>query len=139
VQPASRVDRERLQKLLEEEAPPWPARVRYLKCPTCRQPMHRQSYGARAGIIVDRCHQHGVWLDGGELRHILKWTKHGGEALERARRSAEHRSAAERALNARLNAESVLRSSIWEGTDPWTAANVVEMMADFLTSMLGRR
>lgn len=55
----------------------------YIKCPVCSQIMNRVNFGARSGVIVDRCPDHGVWLDGGELRHLLEWVKAGGEILSR--------------------------------------------------------
>ncbi len=56
--------------------------ISYIKCPVCAQLMNRANYGARSGIIVDRCKEHGVWLDGGELRHLCEWMKAGGKLLE---------------------------------------------------------
>lgn len=60
--------------------------VVYLKCPVCRTLMHRQNFGKRSGVVVDRCQPHGVWLDSGEFRRIAEWMKAGGQILaERAR------------------------------------------------------
>jgi Zn-finger nucleic acid-binding protein len=55
--------------------------------------MHRKSYGARAGVVVDRCRLHGVWLDGGELNQLLKWAGAGGRKLDRE--ASERRAAAQ--------------------------------------------
>jgi Zn-finger nucleic acid-binding protein len=55
--------------------------VRYDKCPICGTIMNRINFGARSGVIVDRCKGHGVWLDGGELRQLLEWRKAGGQLL----------------------------------------------------------
>ncbi|MBD3243468.1 MAG: hypothetical protein GF331_22955 [Chitinivibrionales bacterium] len=55
--------------------------VGYVKCPVCRKFMNRVNFGHRSGVIVDRCRDHGVWLDGGELRHLMEWTKAGGQLL----------------------------------------------------------
>jgi hypothetical protein len=30
-------------------------------------------------VIVDTCREHGIWLDGGELRQLLEWTRAGGQ------------------------------------------------------------
>ena len=85
-----------LQEFLREregqELPP----VNYIKCPECRAHMNRENYGARSGVIVDRCREHGVWLDGGELTVILDWVKAGGKIHEENRqqeraRLIEHR------------------------------------------------
>ncbi len=52
--------------------------VTYIDCPVCRKLMNRINFGVRSGVIADWCRQHGMWLDGGELRQILEWTKAGG-------------------------------------------------------------
>jgi Zn-finger nucleic acid-binding protein len=59
--------------------------VAYIKCPICAQLMHRVNFGTRSGVIVDRCKNHGVWLDGGELRHLMEWMKLGGKLLDQER------------------------------------------------------
>jgi Zn-finger nucleic acid-binding protein len=64
-----------LQKLKRHQDYP----VAYIKCPVCRKLMNRVNYGAQSGVIIDRCRYHGVWLDGGELRQLLEWTKAGGQ------------------------------------------------------------
>lgn len=60
--------------------------VAYIKCPVCSRLMNRVNFGAKSGVIVDRCKDHGVWLDGGELRHLMEWMKLGGKLLEQERR-----------------------------------------------------
>lgn len=50
----------------------------YRKCPVCKETMHRKNFMKRSGVITDVCHEHGVWLDSGELRHIMEWVKVGG-------------------------------------------------------------
>ena len=59
--------------------------VVYVKCPFCSQFMNRVNFGAKSGVIVDRCREHGVWLDGGELRHLFEWMKAGGKLLQQER------------------------------------------------------
>jgi Zn-finger nucleic acid-binding protein len=59
--------------------------VSYIKCPVCSQLMNRVNFGAKSGVIVDRCKDHGVWLDGGELRHLFEWMKLGGKLLNQER------------------------------------------------------
>lgn len=63
--------------------------VTYVRCPVCATVMNRVNFGARSGVIVDRCPDHGVWLDGGELRQLFEWTKAGGELLEQERQERE--------------------------------------------------
>ena len=70
--------------------------VSYVKCPVCSQIMNRVNFGARSGVIVDRCRDHGVWLDGGELRHLMEWMKAGGKLLDQQRREQREQEAAAR-------------------------------------------
>ena len=69
----------------------------YIKCPVCGKIMNRVNFGTNSGVIVDRCKDHGVWLDGGELRHLFEWMKAGGKLLQQER-EAEQRKIAEREL-----------------------------------------
>ncbi len=55
--------------------------VKYIKCPVCGKLMHRVNFGSRSGVIVDKCKEDGVWLDGGELRRLMEWMKAGGQLL----------------------------------------------------------
>ncbi len=55
--------------------------ISYIKCPVCRNLMNRVSFGTKSGVVVNRCREHGVWLDGGELRHLFEWMKAGGKIL----------------------------------------------------------
>ncbi len=57
--------------------------VTYIDCPVCRRLMNRVNFGSRSGVIADRCRDHGLWLDGGELRQILEWTKAGGMLVKK--------------------------------------------------------
>lgn len=67
--------------------------VTYVRCPVCATVMNRVNFGARSGVIVDRCPDHGVWLDGGELRQLFEWTKAGGGLLEKERRERQKKEA----------------------------------------------
>ncbi|MBL1260851.1 MAG: zf-TFIIB domain-containing protein [Thiotrichaceae bacterium] len=53
----------------------------YVTCPVCSDFMQRKNFGARSGVIIDRCHKHGMWLDGGELKRLMEWKKAGGQLL----------------------------------------------------------
>jgi Zn-finger nucleic acid-binding protein len=52
--------------------------VVYIKCPICKGLMNRVNFGARSGVVIDKC-IHGIWLDNGELRKLLEWRKSGGQ------------------------------------------------------------
>jgi len=55
----------------------------YVKCPICAKMMNRINFGARSGVVIDRCREHGVWLDAGELRQLCEWMKAGGKILDK--------------------------------------------------------
>ena len=59
--------------------------ISYIKCPVCANLMNRVNFGTKSGVIVNRCRDHGVWLDGGELRHLFEWMKAGGKILDQER------------------------------------------------------
>jgi Zn-finger nucleic acid-binding protein len=84
--------------------------VNYVKCPDCAQFMNRVSFGAKSGVIVDRCKAHGVWLDGGELRHLFEWMKAGGKLLDQERREQQHKE-----LDQQRNQESARREQASTG------------------------
>jgi Zn-finger nucleic acid-binding protein len=64
--------------------------VRYVRCPSCNEPMNRVNYGPKSGLIVDVCKLHGTWFDGGELERALLFLAEGGTRVrppEPARRA----------------------------------------------------
>ena len=60
----------------------------YRKCPVCKKTMQRKNFMKRSGVVTDVCREHGIWLDSGELRHIMEWLKVGGE--ERIQKEKKH-------------------------------------------------
>lgn len=52
--------------------------ITYRKCPVCDKMMQRVNFMKQSGVVTDVCQNHGIWLDSGELRHILEWVKSGG-------------------------------------------------------------
>ncbi len=70
--------------------------VKYIKCPVCQAFMRRTNFARKSGVIVDSCPYHGLWLDNGELQHLMEWKRVGGQLLheqvqrqEKASRRAE--------------------------------------------------
>ncbi len=57
--------------------------VTYIDCPVCRRLMNRVNIGSRSGVIADQCRDHGLWLDGGELRQVMEWMKAGGSLVQK--------------------------------------------------------
>lgn len=68
--------------------------ISYVKCPVCTNIMNRVNFGTKSGVIVDRCKEHGVWLDGGELRQLCEWMKAGGKLLDQQRQEERKKEAA---------------------------------------------
>ena len=95
------VDRPGLEAINEKRDPNQHP-ISYIKCPVCEQLMHRVNFGTKSGVIVDRCKEHGVWLDGGELRQLLEWMKLGGQLLEQERQEQQRKEAEQREKEQRL-------------------------------------
>lgn len=60
-----------------------PPTVSYVPCPDCKQLMNRSNFARSSGVIIDRCKQHGIWFDAGELPKIIDFIDNGG--MDRAR------------------------------------------------------
>ena len=41
-----------------------------LKCPICQSPMTETPLGDDCPVLVDRCAEHGTWLDAGEIKQV---------------------------------------------------------------------
>jgi Zn-finger nucleic acid-binding protein len=52
------------------------------KCPRCRRKMERVAAGSADPVQVDRCADHGVWLDSGELGRMMAQLEPGGSSDE---------------------------------------------------------
>jgi Zn-finger nucleic acid-binding protein len=61
----------------------------YCRCPNCSQPMNRKNIGAKSGVMLNVCRNHGVWLAAGGLLRLLDWAASGG--FETSRRLEEER------------------------------------------------
>jgi Zn-finger nucleic acid-binding protein len=59
--------------------------VRYVPCPACAKLMNRTNFSHISGVIIDVCRNHGIWLDRGELEHIIAFVESGGLAKQRER------------------------------------------------------
>lgn len=111
------IDYQRMTELNERErqAGGHDEEVRYLKCPQCRELMMRRNFGARSGVVVDTCKACGVWLDAGELGHLLRWVKAGGRTLDHQRKDQERREAEKKAAAKRREAEMMPYGGTMEG------------------------
>ena len=83
----SRVNYDRIKELCKTRPQ---KKVSYRPCPVCSKTMNRVNFGTRSGVVIDRCREHGIFLDGGELRQLFEWRRAGGQLLhERARWTKE--------------------------------------------------
>ena len=60
-------------------ANPATQKVQYRKCPECQDFMQRRNFRKSSGVILDRCHEHGTWLDADELEQIAGFILSGGQ------------------------------------------------------------
>lgn len=65
--------------------------VRYIKCPECGILMNRVNFSYRSGVVMDQCREHGVWLDNGEITHLMEWKKAGGQLLAEQKKQLQDR------------------------------------------------
>jgi Zn-finger nucleic acid-binding protein len=133
VGPVWEVDTPLLNRLAENPRS-GPGRLRYLPCPACGTMMNRSLFGRRSGVIVDRCRSHGTWLEAGELRQLLEWTRAGG-ALRHQEQEAEARLAEERQRRqeAAERAAALAASGAGGADGPWRTG-----LEDDLLALLGR-
>ncbi|MEM9173743.1 MAG: zf-TFIIB domain-containing protein [Myxococcota bacterium] len=77
--------------------------VEYRRCPVCDALMTRRNFRRRSGVIIDRCHEHGTWLDAHELERIAGFVLSGraeeAERIEATQRATERRAAARAAAS----------------------------------------
>lgn len=69
----------RLIENINQERYPADHKVKYFKCPVCQVLMNRVNFGYRSGVVVDQCTAHGIWLNSGEITHLMEWKKAGGQ------------------------------------------------------------
>jgi Zn-finger nucleic acid-binding protein len=89
-------------------------KVKYIKCPVCQVLMNRVSFGYRSGVIIDRCRKHGVWLDNGEITHLMEWKKAGGQLLAQQQEQQPVKANVNHDLNRHQN-----HQTIENGEDPY--------------------
>lgn len=76
---------------INQERYPADDEVKYLPCPVCQVLMNRVVYGYRSGVVIDQCKSHGIWLDGGQISHLLEWKKAGGQLLNQQKLAAKQK------------------------------------------------
>ena len=113
-------------------ANPAAQKVQYRKCPVCMGFMQRRNFRKSSGVIIDRCNEHGTWLDADELEQIAGFILSGGTPsatlLEPAASQAEQRTTAEFAR---------IRARYAPGSDrPGDPGGRVGSLLDVLTKLL---
>src|SRR5205823_13383117 len=53
-------------------------KVRYVRCPICKNTLNRENFGRQSGVIIDVCKQDGVWFERDELHSVLAFIDGGG-------------------------------------------------------------
>lgn len=108
--------------------------VAYIDCPVCLRLMNRVNFGSRSGVIADRCREHGLWLDGGELRQILEWTKAGGNLLHKENELELARLELEQAKR-NVEFAKIDKTFFQPRSKPWQGENDLELN---ILPMIGR-
>ena len=116
---------------------------RYRPCPVCRTLMNRKLHGKRSGVIVDSCRDHGIWLDAGELRQLLEWSRAGGEKLNQERRALEQQQIYER--ERRKQIEEIFQKNKLEldqdlghsSLRQQTTTSIMNLIAETIKDLLG--
>lgn len=108
--------------------------VKYRKCPICSKLMNRTNFGGISGVITDQCRNHGLFLDAGELHHILQWTRSGGSIA----------AAQERQMQKQTSPQKQFQKSISPGIpDSWNpqtrnqGSDIFDHAIEFLLSLFG--
>ena len=118
---------------------PMDSSVEYRRCPSCDALMNRRNYKKRSGVIVDRCHEHGTWLDAHELERIAGFVQ-SGRAAEAAMAEAtfeagrEKRAASKPAY--RFQESSAESQSIFGGFGQVRNNSAAETIFDLLIGLL---
>jgi len=57
----------------------------YRECPYCKIIMKKKIFKKYSGVMIDKCNEHQLWVDSGELIQMLEWKKVGGEERNKGR------------------------------------------------------
>ncbi|MDD2802192.1 MAG: zf-TFIIB domain-containing protein [Methylobacter sp.] len=106
--------------------------VKYIKCPSCQNFMLRRVFGYRSGVIIDQCKIHGIWLDSGEITHLLEWKKAGGQLLAAQKEITENSKPAKSKSTGLARDNRTSGQSDFEGP---TALDVLDTLANVLGSL----
>ncbi|MCK5897620.1 MAG: zf-TFIIB domain-containing protein [Methylococcales bacterium] len=88
-------------------------KVKYIKCPVCTNLMARSSFAYRSGVVIDKCLKHGMWLDNGEMTHLMEWKKAGGQLLAERKNKKSKKKPKRKIINTELDKYSSIDFSIF--------------------------
>lgn len=94
-----------------------PADFTYRKCPECSVLMNRVNFGQRSAVVVDQCTAHGIWLDNGELVHLMEWKKAGGQLLHQQAEILKNQNAKPKTRTPFPDSTPATSGSSWEAGD----------------------
>lgn len=118
---------------------PAQVKVEYRRCPVCDTSMARRNFQKRSGVIIDRCHAHGSWLDANELERIAGFVLSGRAArAERLEADAASRRERDAARAAARRMSSIGADRAITGIDVSTGADrsPVRTIFDLLNTLL---
>jgi Zn-finger nucleic acid-binding protein len=134
-------NREQQASVLGDAAqiPPTPleTKVRYLKCPLCRELMQRHNFASCSGVVVDVCRMHGTWFDANELQRIMAFIRGGGIDRAREQQKRELDQARRRLEAERARATGERQDYTYSTFNPMSHSHVAGIIAEALWS-LGR-
>ena len=71
-QGASRIFLSQLKEGIREDRPDG---SHHRACPVCKEHLERLAIGEHPLVVADRCAEHGLWLDEGDLEKIVRSTR----------------------------------------------------------------
>ena len=85
-------------------------RIRYVRCPVCRNMLNRENFGRQSGVVIDVCKTDGAWFERGELHSVLVFIESGGlersRVAEAARRTEERQALEQQFTSLRIARET---------------------------------
>ncbi len=113
--------------------------VEYRRCPVCDALMNRNNFQKRSGVIVDRCHSHGTWLDAHELERIAGFVLSGRAAradeIERMLKAQRDERSAQDATT-RIRSASMESQTVYGGFGHHQTSHAVRTIFDLLSGLL---
>ncbi|MEO1576339.1 MAG: zf-TFIIB domain-containing protein [Pseudomonadota bacterium] len=88
----------------------------YVGCPHCDVQMQRRQFGHVSRVVIDTCHEHGMWFDKDELADIVAFVRDGGLQKAEDHVREQRMAAAIRAAKNRDRANSLVEPTDFHST-----------------------